>query len=452
MNDHPRTEAVAPRPDRSTSPAGQARWWFVRASRTVRRRLRWAAALAIVVPGLAAAPAQAAVPDFQLPFPCGQVWSGSASLVNNGINFNRADDEGDAVTASAAGHVSVASGGSNFGTQVVIQHESGYSTRYAYLQDVAVAAGDSVRQGQLLGWVGATGGAYAPNLFYQQLLNGAGVQAVFDGVTFVDPGQTLTSHNCGGGANDDFTGDRLDDLVGAHSVNGDLYRFEGTGGAVASGAWMSDAWTGMRLISSGDLTGDGHADVVALNGETADLYLYVGNGAGGFSSSKVIGNNWSQIRMITMGDFNSDGRDDVVALHGGTGNLLAYPAAGTGSNPSLGAVFQLGSGWTGIRLMTSGDFNQDSRDDIVAVSGVNGNLYLYPGIAGGIGNGTSIQSNWTQVRLLSAIDFNNDGTDDLAAVNSVNGNLYRYYGTGAGNVGGGTSIGTGWTNIRLLGT
>ena len=103
-----------------------------------------------------------------------------------------------------------------------------------------------------------------------------------------------------------------------------------------------------------------------------------------------------------------------------------------------------------MRLITSGDFDRDGRDDIVGVHGQTADLYLYRGTLSGIGNGTVMQSNWSQIRAISSIDFDSDGDDDLAAVNSVNGVLYRYLGNGAGNIGGGTSIGGGWTNIRLL--
>ena len=51
-----------------------------------------------------------AAPAFQLPFPCNQVWSGQTRTDHNpqrSIDFNRTNDLGDPVVASAAGTVTV---------------------------------------------------------------------------------------------------------------------------------------------------------------------------------------------------------------------------------------------------------------------------------------------------------------------------------------------------------
>src|SRR5688572_16542172 len=64
------------------------------------------AAAAIVVPS---SPALAA-PAFKVPFPCGQTWTGQTRTNHspaNAIDFNRSDDLGDPVVASAGGTVDV---------------------------------------------------------------------------------------------------------------------------------------------------------------------------------------------------------------------------------------------------------------------------------------------------------------------------------------------------------
>jgi len=74
---------------------------------------------------------------------------------------------GTPVKAPAAGIVTLAA--SDFvldGGIVVIDHGYGLSTLYIHLRDIAVHAGERVRQGQTIGKVGATGRATGPNLHW----------------------------------------------------------------------------------------------------------------------------------------------------------------------------------------------------------------------------------------------------------------------------------------------
>ncbi|MGH3749991.1 MAG: M23 family metallopeptidase, partial [Micromonosporaceae bacterium] len=132
-----------------------------------------------------AAPASAA-PNFQLPFPCGQTWSGQTRTNHspaNAIDFNRTDDSGDPVVASAAGTVDVVAdlGGTSYGKYVRINHGSGWTTYHAHLSAFAVSEGDKVVAGTRIGSVGTTGGSTGPHLHYEQRLNGSAVKITFNG-------------------------------------------------------------------------------------------------------------------------------------------------------------------------------------------------------------------------------------------------------------------------------
>ncbi|RKT53377.1 M23 family metallopeptidase [Saccharothrix australiensis] len=127
-----------------------------------------------------------AAPNFQLPFPCNQVWEGQTRTNHspaNSVDFNRANDDGDPVVASAAGTVTrVANeGGTSYGRWVEIDHGGGWRTRYAHLSAQRVTVGQSVRLGQQIGNVGTTGGSTGPHLHYEQRLNGADRKVVFNG-------------------------------------------------------------------------------------------------------------------------------------------------------------------------------------------------------------------------------------------------------------------------------
>jgi murein DD-endopeptidase MepM/ murein hydrolase activator NlpD len=86
-------------------------------------------------------------------------------LPHNGIDYAAA--WGTPVRATADGSVSFSGERGGYGILVEVQHPNGYATRYAHLSRVAVRAHQPVRQGDLLGWVGATGLATGPHLHYE---------------------------------------------------------------------------------------------------------------------------------------------------------------------------------------------------------------------------------------------------------------------------------------------
>lgn len=58
------------------------------------------------------------------------------------------------------------------GNQVVVTHANGFTTRYAHLGDVFVRAGQSVKQGSLIGRVGSSGVTFGPCLHYEVVRDG----------------------------------------------------------------------------------------------------------------------------------------------------------------------------------------------------------------------------------------------------------------------------------------
>ncbi|WP_406041544.1 peptidoglycan DD-metalloendopeptidase family protein [Micromonospora sp. NBC_00898] len=167
-------------------------------------RRRWfslaAAGLLVAMTLVPAAPAMAA-PTFKVPFPCGQSWSGQTRSDHSpayAIDFNRTDDLGDPVVASAAGTVDRVTdlGGTSYGKYVRIDHGGGYTTYYAHLNGFNVSVGQSVGYGKVIGWVGSTGGSTGPHLHYEQRLNGNDIQARFNGALALYWGtKTYTSDN-----------------------------------------------------------------------------------------------------------------------------------------------------------------------------------------------------------------------------------------------------------------
>ena len=83
---------------------------------------------------------------------------------------------GTAVTAAAAGTVSAAVpdyGSAGYGTYAAIYHSNGTTTLYGHMSSLAVSAGDTVAQGQTIGYVGSTGASTGPHLHFEIRVDGA---------------------------------------------------------------------------------------------------------------------------------------------------------------------------------------------------------------------------------------------------------------------------------------
>jgi murein DD-endopeptidase MepM/ murein hydrolase activator NlpD len=82
--------------------------------------------------------------------------------------------KGTPVVATADGRVTFASTNGSFGKLVVIQHGDRFETKYAHLNGYGkgIKQGARVRQGDVIGYVGATGSATGPHLHYEFLMDG----------------------------------------------------------------------------------------------------------------------------------------------------------------------------------------------------------------------------------------------------------------------------------------
>lgn len=78
---------------------------------------------------------------------------------------------GHAVVAPADGTVQFADFMSGYGRLVSLSHGHGLTTRYGHLSGFAVHPGQSVKRGQVIGYVGTTGRVTSPHLHYEVRIN-----------------------------------------------------------------------------------------------------------------------------------------------------------------------------------------------------------------------------------------------------------------------------------------
>ncbi|HPJ45038.1 MAG TPA: peptidoglycan DD-metalloendopeptidase family protein [Tenuifilaceae bacterium] len=94
-------------------------------------------------------------------------------VTHNGIDFRA--PLGTPVKATANGVVAKAMEKGNWGNLVVIQHGEEHQTWYAHLNEYIVKEGDTVKKGQVIGYVGNSGQSTGPHLHYMVMKNGEAV-------------------------------------------------------------------------------------------------------------------------------------------------------------------------------------------------------------------------------------------------------------------------------------
>lgn len=92
---------------------------------------------------------------------------------HGGIDISKPGCYGEPIVASAGGEVITAGNtGNGFGYHVVIDHGNSIATLYGHCSSLAVKAGDIVKQGDVIGYIGATGYAYGNHCHFEVRVNG----------------------------------------------------------------------------------------------------------------------------------------------------------------------------------------------------------------------------------------------------------------------------------------
>lgn len=95
---------------------------------------------------------------------------------HNGIDLSR--PTGTPIHATADGVVGRADWFSGYGLFVSLEHGGNIETRYGHMSRLNVAAGQTVKKGDIIGYVGSTGRSTGPHLHYEVRIAGAAVNPV----------------------------------------------------------------------------------------------------------------------------------------------------------------------------------------------------------------------------------------------------------------------------------
>lgn len=106
---------------------------------------------------------------------------------HKGVDY--AAPRGTPIKATGDGKVILAGRRGGYGNTVIIQHGDTYRTLYGHMQGFAkgVQTGSSVRQGQVIGYIGTTGLSTGPHLHYEFQVNGVHVDPLGQKLPMADP-------------------------------------------------------------------------------------------------------------------------------------------------------------------------------------------------------------------------------------------------------------------------
>jgi murein DD-endopeptidase MepM/ murein hydrolase activator NlpD len=105
--------------------------------------------------------------------------------MHSGIDFGA--PYGAPIYAATDGIIAHAGRKGGYGNFVQINHGGGIATGYGHMSRIVTSAGQRVRQGQIIGYVGSTGLSTGPHLHYELYRNGAAINPL--SVTFTQRAQ-----------------------------------------------------------------------------------------------------------------------------------------------------------------------------------------------------------------------------------------------------------------------
>jgi murein DD-endopeptidase MepM/ murein hydrolase activator NlpD len=98
--------------------------------------------------------------------PFGWRWGRMHQGIDIGVGY------GTPIRAAASGNVIYCGWEGGYGNLVVIDHGGGLATSYAHQSSIGVSCGQSVSQGQVVGYIGCTGHCFGPHLHFEVRIGG----------------------------------------------------------------------------------------------------------------------------------------------------------------------------------------------------------------------------------------------------------------------------------------
>ncbi|CAF3804910.1 unnamed protein product [Rotaria sp. Silwood1] len=195
--------------------------------------------------------------------------------------------------------------------------------------------------------------------------------------------------------------------------------------------------TGVRskpcFITTVDLNNDSRLDLVVANYKSNNIGIFIGHGNGTFSSQTAYSTgSGSGPNSIIIGDFNNDGLLDIVVANflGNTiGVLLGF------KNDDFLSLLTYSTGDASQPYsVVAGDFNNDGRLDMAVANYGSNNVGVFLGYDSRnfLRAPSYSMGNESRPRYVVVGDFNNDSRLDVVVANNDTDNIMIVFGSGHG--------------------
>ena len=187
-----------------------------------------------------------------------------------------------------------------------------------------------------------------------------------------------------------------------------------------------------------DFNADGKIDVVVGLATSNDIYILLQTNEGDFSSSRL---STSVAGVVKVGDFNNDGRADLVALSSDDPDPKMLLLLGNGDGTFQNSVSTALTSVTSPTDLEVADLNDDDLDDVVLAAGDGSGPALFALLSSGTGLGSPIRTGLSTAPAgLGLGELNGGGSADAAV--AVGSSLALLEGNGDGTFTAGPSLGT----------
>ncbi len=235
---------------------------------------------------------------------------------------------------------------------------------------------------------------------------------------------------------DDFDADGKIDLVVSNYGDDTLTYFVGSGGGAFGSPMVMPVGDTPIKLTSGDFNGDGKADLACILYTPGSLSILLGNGNGTFQSAHET-NIGARPLGLVAGDLNADKKSDIVCVfeQNSVGSVFLFQSDGTFTT----SAFNVDPNSFEVQLT---DLNGDGKLDATISSSTSGgiSIAMNDGIGGLVGDESLVPPGFDY--CLTPGDFNNDSKVDLVASQLASGSRL-FLGNGNGTFSEGVHFGTG---------
>ena len=232
----------------------------------------------------------------------------------------------------------------------------------------------------------------------------------------------------------DINNDNQLDVIATDGENSYVCVFLGFGNGTLS--LITIYSTGLKSkpnsVVLGDLNNDSYLDIVVAHQDADSVGVFQGYGNGSFAPQTVYFlKKGSHPYSVALGDFNHDDQLDIAVTNYNLDNVDIFFGFGNGSF-SNSTAYSTGFGCNPFYVIAD-DFNHDDLADLAVICSGDSTFMILFGTKDGyflLGK-KYLTSTSSFYKAMVYGDFNNDSRPDLVVTNMLDGNIDIYLGSGA---------------------